>query len=203
MLKFRLAIFGAIFIFLAATAHARTYKIDIILVAGPFGVTRSDAISMFGFTRDRFAEIGVNLKLRRVASAKPQGPIVDLSNWLLQGWYWQLKIYHSRTNGIYYAMLPPFIDNNLRYIAGQSDFICRVRHKPAIAVGNAQLSNQYGIPRYWQSAIVMTHELGHEFGARHNNEVTLMAPNASALQNPQLLKFDDIAYRQIHNCVKN
>jgi len=185
----------------AAVAEARTYRIDVIQVAGSFAVQRQDVIAMFAFTQARFAAVGIDIRLRRVASAHAQGPVVTLKNWMRQAWYWQMKLWKQNKNLIYYVVLPPFVDNGSRYIAGLADWFCRIRTPPAIAVGNAQMFNQNGDARFWQSAVVMAHELGHEFGARHEDSVSIMNPGASGLPSPETLVFSPVSSHQMNRCV--
>lgn len=180
-------------------AYARTFNIDIIQVGGFYAMPRQSVIAAFGITRDRFAKIGILVKLRRVSSVPAQGPRVDLTTWMRQGWYWQMKLLHKGAKKIYYVALPPFSDGWKRYIAGQS-FICSVRRLPSIAVGNAQMFNQDGVLRFYESAVVMTHELGHSFGAHHEDSASLMNPAATILPGVDKLQFSVTSAYQINKC---
>lgn len=196
----RLLLLVALMFALATPASARTFHIDIIHVGGFYSMPRQSVIAMFVITRQQFARIGVNIRLRRVSSAPPQGPRVDLKTWMRQGWYWQMKLLHQGAKKIYYVVLPPFNDGWKRYIAGQS-YICQVRKLPSIAVGNAQMFNQDAELRYYQSAVVMAHELGHSFGAQHDNSNSIMNPAATILPNVNKLQFSAASAYQISKCV--
>lgn len=183
-------------------AFARVPSIDIIQVRGAYAVTRQEAQAMAGYAVAKFAQAGIQVKFRRISTTPtpPRLPAVTLANWRTQASYWQYKLLTKGARRVYYVMLPPFIDGGKRWIAGEADFICAIRNRTAVAVGNAQATNQDGADRLWQSALVMTHELGHELGAYHDTSYSIMNQAATSLD-VNKLQFSQTSVNQMRRCI--
>lgn len=186
-----------------ATAHARTYQVDIIQSHGPREVSRQDAIGMREVMLFKFAQIGVNIRRGRVSYTKIKNPNYNLSNYEQGALFWQ-KHLPPRTNIIRHVITPPFYDIGLWFIGGVSPGVCVVRWRYAVSTSNAQLVNLYGEDRWWHSAIAMTHELGHVFGSKDVKDVkdaSLMNIGALHFTPVQALEFSPASATQIHHCV--
>lgn len=191
---------------LASTqAEARTFSLDIVQGHGPLEVSRQDAIKMFGWAQVRFAEIGIKIKLRRCSFTGKRNPSVTLANWQQQFWWW-IAQYWKRSlprNQLLYVMIPPFWDRSVAWIAGQAYAICGIRRTTLpMAVGNAEVYNQDGAYRWYHSAAVLAHELGHLFGAYHCQSQTIMHPAVTGLLiEMSAVRFDIVSAKQIRKCV--
>lgn len=184
----------------ASTAHARTWQIDVIQAHGPREISRQDAINMATFARARFAEIGIKTRLGRVSFTKLQNPSYGLTNYT-QGVFWWQRQLPPRANIVRHVLTPPFFTNGLWYIAGASTGICLLHWKYAVTTSNAQLTNIAGVSRWHQSAVAMTHELGHAFGARHTRGHSIMNIGALGFEDVATLTFAPESVRQIYQCM--
>ena len=190
----------ALILLLATTAHARTYQIDLIQSHGFREVPRQDAIAMREVTFYKFAQIGVKLKRGRVSYTKIKNPDYNLLTYDRGALFWQRHL-PPRKNIIRHVMTPPFYDIGLWFIGGVAPGICVVHWKYAVSTSNAQLFNIDGLDRWWHSAIAMTHELGHVFGAKHTKSDSLMNIGALHYEPVELLEFSPESANQIYKCI--
>lgn len=172
--------------------------VDLILVKG--GVTRQQAIQAFIYARGKISEVGVDIRLRSVKVVPNTGPTVNLSNWNKQFWYWARWAYSHgyKRKGLTYVMIPPFYDNGVPYIGGQAEGVCSPR---GYAVGNAEMVNHLGLDRFYHSATIMAHEIGHLLGASHTSEQSIMNVGALSYIPVTSLSFSPSSGGKIRRCL--
>ena len=191
-------------VLVSTQAEARTFSLDIIQSHGPKEVSRQEAIGMFKFAQARLAEAGIKIKLRRCSFTGKRNPAVNITNWPNQFYWWAKQGYSKRLlkNQLLYIMLPPFWDE-IYWIGGQAYAVCGIRRTLfSFAVGNAELVTSFGVDRWYHSAMIMVHELGHLFGARHIDTDTIMNPGATGLPVSMVtLPWDIKSIQQIQRCI--
>lgn len=64
-------------------------------------------------------------------------------------------------------VLPPIVDQGAYYVAGFAAGHCTYTLGDSVLYTTAQEYNAQGVPRFWHSAISLTHEIGHLLGASH------------------------------------
>lgn len=184
----------------AVPAYARTWQINLIQSHGPREVSRQDAIAMMQFARAKLAEVGIRTRIGRVSYTKLFNPTYNLSNYW-QGVYWWQKHFPARLNILRHVVTPPFLVDQLWYIAGASPGVCLLHWRYAVSTSNAQIVNVYNIDRWYQSAMAITHELGHVFGGRHTMSHSIMNGGALAFPDVKDLKFAPESVTQIYKCI--
>lgn len=189
-----------ILLLLASSAHARTWQVDIIQSHGIREISRQDAIAMAAVMRAKFASIGIKIRIGRVSYTKLINPDYTISTYTSGIFFWQ-KHLPPRANIIRHVITPPFYDGKLFYIAGVAPGVCLARWKYAVSTSNAQRTNLAGQDRFWMSAIAMTHELGHVFGARHTKSHSIMNFGALSFVDTPALEFALESSRQIYQCI--
>lgn len=184
----------------SSVAQARAWQVDFILAKGDRAIPRQAAILMGQFVTLKFAEIGLQVKIRRVSFTKltnPQYSTLDYGN----GVYWWQRHLPPRKNILRHVITPPILEDGVYYIAGVAPGFCLVRWVYAVSTSNAQMINIKGIDRFWQSALAILHELAHLFGAKHVESHTIMNTGSLAFDDVKLLKFAPESVHQIYNCI--
>lgn len=186
----------------SSTAHARVWTVNIGLVSGPNSVSRQEAKRMFIATQSTYAAVNINLKLGYIHGAKGKNPKANLYNWETQFWYWQKKIGKIPRNQhqIIYTILPPILFQGEVWLAGMAAGICNIYTESPFAVGYAKVQKN-NRSMFWQSVLVMKHELGHLFGASHDLGKDIMNAHAIDLKNIMTLQFSQESISQMNKCL--
>lgn len=162
---------GVCIVLHSCSAHAQIrIPVSIIRAEGPHALSEGDAYRAFFGVRERYRELGFELKLRRfinTVDSKPQVSITtfDFADRLS---YWRLEVAKnrwSRPHWITFVMLPPVPFDGKLWFAGLATTTCQ--RGSSIAIGNASLTNAEGLPRFENSQVILQHELGHLLGAGH------------------------------------
>lgn len=144
--------------------------VSIVRADGPNALSEGDAYRAFFGVRERFRELGLELKLRRfvnTADLYPQSKIdsfafADTLN------YWRREVRlkrYSRRHWLTYVVLPPVSYSARLWISGIATSTCT--NQDAVAIGNATMKNADGMDRFPHSQVIMQHEIGHLLGASH------------------------------------
>lgn len=184
---------------LASTAHARTWQINLIQSHGFREVSRQDSIGMLTVARAKLAEAGIRTRVGRVSYSKLANPAYGLLTYQAGVFFWA-KALGPRRNILRHVLTPPFFDEQRYWIAGVSIGVCTIYYKYAVTTSNAQLTNIDGVDFWYKSAIAMTHELGHAFGAKHTKSRSIMNVGSLAFEPVQNLVFAPESIRQINQC---
>ena len=193
----------ALLLLLAAPAWAspRTWQINLIQSHGFREVSRQDSIGMLTVARAKLAEAGIRTRVGRVSYSKLANPAYGLLTYQAGVFFWA-KALGPRRNILRHILTPPFFDEQRYWIAGVSIGVCTIYYKYAVTTSNAQLTNIDGLDFWYKSAIAMTHELGHAFGARHTKSHSLMNFEALHFDDLPRLSFAPESVTQIYKCME-
>lgn len=187
---------------LSTTAHARVWTVNIGLVSGQNKISRQEAKRIFIATQSTYAALNIDLKLGYIHGSK--GKKINSSAYSLdnQFWYWKKKVgtIPARQHQIVYVILPPMLFEGSYFMGGMAAGICNIYTENPFAVGYARV--QKGNKNsFWQSAVIMKHELGHLFGAVHDPGKDIMNAHAISFKNQMTLQFSQESISQMHNCL--
>lgn len=187
-------------------------KLAVILITGPYGMTKAETTEMYTEVRDRLrVEVGVELKLkslkRRSDLYKQFGSLNSRLQRYLSWKLWLTANGRLKAGQLTYLVFPPmYHTDGKRYISGYASSICSYKKFRTLSTGNAQMFNQDGAKRFQHSTLVMLHELAHQLGATHQDYVpNVMHGNALAYLGNDVshwsLPILPVSVQQIRKCV--
>jgi hypothetical protein len=150
-------------------------KLTIILVTGPFGLTKDQARDAYQEVKSRLiTEVGIELKLKKLSKRADIYKQFSTLNSKLQR-YLAWKVYLTsigrlKSKELVHLIFPPMPHyDGKRYIAGYASSICTFKKFRTMSLSNAQMTNQDGAARFQHSTLAMLHEISHIIGATHQD----------------------------------
>lgn len=186
----------------AVSAAPTVVRVNLVHVEGLDSVSTEYAEQLFQETKQVFwREMRWKLRLQSFLSTQDESAHLDglffrrdrYSFW----WTWLRHNIPLNINQFWYVMIPPIHESDgSTWIAGQASDICGHTSLRRAVFGNAQEAK--GI----KNTIVMVHELGHIFGASHDDVgANYMHPNAGAYAGVPL-KFKSRAKVEMLRCLR-
>lgn len=183
--------------------------LSIYLIAGPYGLSKDQAASVYAATRAVYAsELGIDLRLRRLRNKTDLFPgLYTLASQYDHYYAWKAWLISkgrlpSKAKRIFYVMVPPMREGSIRYIGGLSE-ICHKSHLTSISLGSGEQYNQDGAYRMGHTSVIMQHEVGHQLCATHDDSLPATIMHSNALPYvpalPQILHFSDKSKAEIRN----
>lgn len=183
----------------------KTLYIIFVVLTGANGMSRDQIYTIIEKSKAHYAEIGINLRARRVYfynDPTPQSNILSdrkrKFNNLGSYRYYLSKRKPLLRSSIVHFILPPGVESDgTRYIWGLSQGVCR---RKGISASTAQQYNAKGEIRVEESAVAVSHEVGHTAGAYHVPDPSIM--NLDALPySHNGNHFSAESMNQIFNCI--
>lgn len=188
----------------------RSFWIIYLLLTGPYCVDRNQLRPIIKEHQSQFAEIGINLKTRRVYVQADTAPasayLLKNSHYrfsILQNRRWDLsrKKYPLLRSGLVHIFFPPTQEpDGTRYILGGSSGVCKRR---GTSMSSVTLVNQDGQPRARRCAAGCSHEVCHLVGcsAEHPTDHSI-GDSAVLLYSDNGNHFNDASAAQVRSCVE-
>jgi len=165
-------------------ADVKDKRVSVIILKGKYSITTNQAKKVFRSAKQFYTPIDVNLIAVRMR--KINDPCKRIPNTLDSGLqkFACLKIHFIQRRDLYpgdhkhYFVLPPMIQNGVSWQGGYSSGICI--HGRGFSMGNAIAKRiPTGEDRLFAAAVVLGHELGHQYGCNHYDSIiNLMHSNA-------------------------
>lgn len=185
----------------------KTLYIIFVVLTGANGMSRDQIYTIIEKSKAHYAEIGINLRARRVYfynDPTPQSNILSdrkrKFNNLESYRYYLSKRKPLLRSSIVHFILPPGVESDgTRYIWGLSQGVCR---RKGISASVAQQYNAKGEIRVEESAVAVSHESAHIYGAFHTTDHTIMDGDALPYSHNGN-HFSAESMNQIYGCINN
>lgn len=183
-------------------------KLNILRVDGPNAIDDSGFYSMVESIHTVFAEVGVKFQSINIENFHPENSSPYLGSLSTQSFVLYHYLRQARRMGLMgkkqytIVILPPFTQDGYTFMGGRAMQSCAKRTN-RIAIANAANINSQNIDWSHHSKVAAIHELGHLFGAYHDNQLpaTMMHFNALAFVKDGLLGFSELSKSQIRDCL--
>lgn len=159
--------------FITLPPSALAENLLTILIKGDYALTCQEGRQLVDDVQSLYNNVGINLPLSRYRCRNnPRKREMKLTEDSIGNthWYYDEDYFVGRrykgTNTLHHVVLPPIKHEGALYLAGYSYMGCTGKR---VSISNATMFNAVGRPRYKHSVIAMAHELGHLFGADHDD----------------------------------
>lgn len=183
-------------------APLKVIKIEAWSIQGDNGLSLPQTIRLFNKAKARFKHLNIDLKVTRFRRTFNRFYLFNTieefekihgkwANWV----YWKSPKTHVKV-----VILPPLRSNSgLIYFGGAAN-LCA---PDGVAWSNAGMKGYDGSPRFKRSLRILVHELGHIFGATHDDEhiPNIMMSDISKVDSVSHLWFSKDSIFSIRNCL--
>jgi hypothetical protein len=144
----------------------KTITLTVLLILGPNGLKPNEAAQVIEATTERFREVGVDIRVKRLRVLKDIRPdLHTIDTRTKRRNFWTRYVYkrHINNDGPVYIMLPPVWEHpHDYYLSGGAEDTCTPY---GVAAGNAERFNELHQPRLADSTEIMAHNVAHLLGA--------------------------------------
>lgn len=155
---------------LASPAYAdRLININLVVVDHPTSPSPQEQIRLFTEGISRLPEVKIKARIIKTDIVPDFYNVNELKHLLSRLYTWSNYGKKERFKGIVFYLLPPMVQNESHYAAGQAGAICVLtrNERRKFAEGVMRVKNSYGYDREPHSKIIALHEILHLMGANH------------------------------------
>jgi hypothetical protein len=185
---------------------ASAQNITIVHVQGQYAMTPVEVSKQVQASLLLLKQAGLRPKVVRIVPTPDIAPIYTsyLSAWyqLIVWQQWAMEKGYLNDSYVHFV-ITPWRDGGKLWVGGMSKYVCS-KGLGRVSLSNATARNSQGKPRYNFSLIAHTHELAHQFGARHiNSGFQMMRPafNDMEVNGPRIPPWNKASIRQISRCM--
>lgn len=163
--------------------------IILVLARGPDTLTRNEARAAFNKSRAVFMRAGVDVRLQRFLvmrrdPSRSYGKSISFDVIGERAKFWRNYLQHKIPSPTIprHVMLPPIdTGDGLPWSFGMAEGVCRVYFKYATSISSAARNECSKCPQFQYTIESLTHELGHIFGAPHDNDAPPSVMNPACM----------------------